>query len=249
MQRRSWVWMVGVVAVGCVPPGSAGEQDAGKGAPATPQAKATAAATVATSPDVMKIAFEDDFERPGGAPSAAPVAPPAPSGSSTVPSASPAPMAGDPGPEWMTTGPGIWRIENGHLCGEHAKNHGIWLKRTLPVNARIEFDGISMSADGDLKAEYWGDGRSFATSLSYTNATSYLTIYGGEKPVMTAQSYHFTVERADGKTVKWWVDGNEMLSWTDTAPLSGPGHDHFGFNDWDVKVCFDNVKVVPLPAP
>jgi hypothetical protein len=280
MQRRSWVWMVGVVAVGCVPPGSAGEQDAGKGAPATPQAKATAAATVATSPDVMKIAFEDDFERPGGAPSAAPVAPPAPSGSSTVPSASPAPMAGDPGPEWMTTGPGIWRIENGHLCGEHAKNHGIWLKRTLPVNARIEFDGISMSADGDLKAEYWGDGRSFATSLSYTNATSYLTIYGGwhnkfhvlarlnehgndrkeitvtpdsddprEKPVMTAQSYHFKVERADGKTVKWWVDGNEMLSWTDTAPLSGPGHDHFGFNDWDVKVCFDNVKVVPLPAP
>ena len=70
-----------------------------------------------------------------------------------------------------------------------------------------------------------------------------------EKPVMTAQSYHFKVERADGKTVKWWVDGNEMLSWTDTAPLSGPGHDHFGFNDWDVKVCFDNVKVVPLPAP
>ena len=271
--------MVGVVAVGCVPPGSAGEQDAGKGAPATPQAKATAAATVATSPDVMKIAFEDDFERPGGAPSAAPVAPPAPSGSSTVPSASPAPMAGDPGPEWMTTGPGIWRIENGHLCGEHAKNHGIWLKRTLPVNARIEFDGISMSADGDLKAEYWGDGRSFATSLSYTNATSYLTIYGGwhnkfhvlarlnehgndrkeitvtpdsddprEKPVMTAQSYHFKVERADGKTVKWWVDGNEMLTWSDPAPLAGLGHDHFGFNDWDVKVCFDNVKVVPLPT-
>jgi len=38
-----------------------------------------------------------------------------------------------------------------------------------------------------------------------------------------------------------------MLSYADTAPLTGPGHDHFGFNDWEVKVCFDNVHVVPLP--
>jgi hypothetical protein len=38
-----------------------------------------------------------------------------------------------------------------------------------------------------------------------------------------------------------------MLSWNDPQPLAGVGHDHFGFNDWDVKVCFDNVKVVPLP--
>jgi len=280
MQLRSWVWMVGMVAVGCVPPGSAGDFDAGKSTPATPQATAAPVATAAPSPDVMKTAFEDDFERAGGA-SPAPSA--APSASSTIPSVAPSGGStggGDPGPDWITTGPNIWHIESGRLCGEHARNHGIWLKRTLPVNARIEFDGTSMSADGDLKAEYWGDGRSFATSLSYTNATSYLTIYGGwhnkfhvlarlnehgndrkeitvtpdsddprEKPVMTAQSYHFKVERADGKTVKWWVDGNEMLSWTDTAPLVGVGHDHFGFNDWDVKVCFDNVKVVPLPAP
>jgi hypothetical protein len=284
MQRRSWVWMVGMAAMGCVPPGSAGEQDAGKGAPLAPQTTATAVATVTPSPDVMKTPFEDDFERPG-APPAPPVAPaqsaaPAPSGSSPMAVAPPASTAGEPGPDWITTGGSIWHIESGRLCGEHAKNHGIWLKRTLPVDARIEFDATSMSADGDLKAEYWGDGRSFATTLSYTNATSYLTIFGGwhnkfhdlarlnehgndrkeititpdsddprEKPVMTAQSYHFKVERADGKTIKWWVDGNEMLSWTDTAPLAGVGHDHFGFNDWDVKVCFDNVKVVPLPAP
>ncbi len=38
-----------------------------------------------------------------------------------------------------------------------------------------------------------------------------------------------------------------MLTFPDCAPLAGAGHDHFGFNDWDVKVCFDNVKVVPLP--
>ena len=61
-------------------------------------------------------------------------------------------------------------MEAGRLCGEHAKNHGIWLKRVLPMNARIEFDAISQSPDCDLKAEVWGDGRSYATQISYTNA-------------------------------------------------------------------------------
>lgn len=266
MSRYAPAWFLGLAAVGCVPPGSAGDQDAGK---AAPPAAAPAAPTVAPAANVMTGPFEDTFDRPAAA------APP-PASAAPGPSASAAPAGVDPGPDWMTTG-SAWRIEGGKLCGEHARNHGIWLKRVLPVNARIEFDAVSQSPDGDLKAEYWGDGRSYATSLSYTNATSYLTIFGGwhnkyhvlarinehgsdrkeitvtpnsddprEKPVVAGQSYHFKVERTDGKTVKWWVDGNEMLSWTDAAPLAGAGHDHFGFNDWDVKVCFDNVKVVPL---
>jgi hypothetical protein len=223
--------------------------------------------------EVMKVPFVDDFDH------LAVLAAPALS-SAGGPDAGDSAMPGgaEPGPDWIATLPGIWRIEGGRLCGEQAKNHGIWLKRVLPANARIEFDATSLSLDGDLKAEIWGDGRSYATALSYTNATSYLTIFGGwhnkfhvlarinehgndrkeitidprsddprEKPVVAGQSYHFKIERADGKTVRWWVDGNEMLSYADPAPLTGPGHDHFGFNDWDVKVCFDNVRVVPLP--
>ena len=49
------------------------------------------------------------------------------------------------------------------------------------MNARIEFDALSHSPDGDIKAELWGDGVSGATSVSYTNASSYLTILGGWK--------------------------------------------------------------------
>jgi hypothetical protein len=219
----------------------------------------------------MTAPFEDGFER-------APTAPAAAASGSTSQAPEGAAPPSDLGPDWTTSATASWRVEGGRLCGEHAKNHGVWLKRTLPVNARIEFDAVSQAADGDLKGEFWGDGRSFATTLSYTNATSYLTIFGGwhnkfhvlarinehgndrkeitvtpdsddprEKPVIAGQIYHFKVERADGKTIKWWVDGNEMLSWTDTAPLVGAGHDHFGFNDWEAKVCFDNVKVVPLP--
>jgi hypothetical protein len=242
---------------GCVPPGNAPPYDAGTSASSTAQARPSAAPVPTFPPvEMLKAPFEDDFEHAGSA-----------DASELEPSA-----------DWMATAPGIWHIENGRLCGEHARNHGLWLKRGLPTNARIEFDAVSQSPDGDLKAEYWGDGHSYATSLSYTNATSYLTIFGGwhntfhvlarinehaedrkqisvdknsddprEKPVNAGQLYHFKVERNDGKTVRWWVDGNEMLTYPDPAPLMGPGHDHFGFNDWDVKVCFDNVKVTPLP--
>src|SRR5262249_26221626 len=85
----------------------------------------------------------------------------------------------DPGPDWYQVGTRAWHIEDGRLCVQNAKNHGIWLRRTLPVNARIEFDAVSYSPDGDIKAEVWGDGQSAATSTSYTNATSYLVIFGG----------------------------------------------------------------------
>ncbi len=68
-----------------------------------------------------------------------------------------------------------------------------------------------------------------------------------QKPVMRGQIYHVKVERTDAKTVRYYVDTLLMATFVDTEPLMGPGHDHFGFNDWEAKVCFDNVKITPLP--
>jgi len=180
------------------------------------------------------------------------------------------------GDDWRPAS-GDWRIEGGRLCGRGAHNHPVWLDRVLPTNARIEFDATSASPDGDLKAEFFGDGMSAATGTSYNDATSYLTIFGGWKntfhvlarlnehasdrpeiritpgsdderarPVSPGQVYHFKVERADGRTVSWWIGDMLMFKFTDPDPLLGPGHDHFGFNDCEVPVCFDNVKIVPL---
>ncbi len=254
----------------------------------------------------MNAVFEDNFDRPStpahplgsvfpplamGSGSAAVSVMPSPSmvasasvAASATPSAGPSMSAmgmtppDDLGPNWRQANTSVWHIENGRLCGAHAQNHGVWLTRVLPINARIEFDAISDSPEGDLKAEVWGDGQSAATAISYTNATSYLTILGGwqnkfhvlarinehgndrkqivvdknsddprEKPVERGQSYRFKIERTDGHTVRWFVNGLEYLSYDDHEPLVGMGHDHFGFNDWNVKVCFDNVKVTPLP--
>jgi hypothetical protein len=84
------------------------------------------------------------------------------------------------GPDWNITGPG-WSVKEGRLCVSNAHNHPAWLRRRLPLNARIEFEATSASPDGDLKAEAWGDGLSSASGTSYTNATSYLVVFGGWK--------------------------------------------------------------------
>jgi hypothetical protein len=290
--------LVAVVAA-CVPPGNAVPEDSG------PAPKASAAAVFIPSIGIMTEPFFDDFERAADAAPAhtphTPHTPPAAdaaheaghaktrggdaaataaeAATPTPPLATAEPVA-DPsglGPNWRPSRTTAWRVEGGWLCGQGARNHGVWLNRVLPVNARIEFDARSESTEGDLKAEVWGDGQSGATGVSYTNATSYLAILGGwknsihvlarvnehgkdrhelhvdpesddarKRPVAKGQSYHFLIERTDGKTVRWSVNGAEMHAFSDPEPLAGRGHDHFGFNDWDAKVCFDNVRVTPL---
>lgn len=274
----------------CVPTGSAPPYDAG----------AQPAATLSFKPslNVMTAPFEDNFDRAGdagegswaaleaGGPREAkdpratllPLASESGDASATTDAAtSPAVDRSNLGPSWVQIKTNAWRVEGGKLCVQNARNHPLWLNRTLPVNARIEFDATGYSDDGDLKAEVWGDGASYATGTSYTNATSYLTILGGwkntqhvlarlnehgtdrkeirvdkdsddprQRPAQKGQTYHFKIERNDGKTVRWSVDGIEFITWNDPAPLAGQGHDHFGFNEWEAKVCFDNVKVTPL---
>ena len=229
----------------CVPAGKAPPWDAG--APKKP----VELAAFEPSAHVMTEAFYDDFTREAGV------------------------GAGD---DWLLLDTRAWRIDNGMLCVQNAHNRGAWLQRTLPPNARIEFTAFSTSPDGDLKAELWGDGVTGATGNSYTEATSYLVLFGGWKntvhafarlnehgtdrleipvvqaaddprarPVLPQRSYRFVVERTDSRTVKVAIDGLSFFTFPDSNPLRGRGHDHFGFNDWEVKVCFDDVRVTPLP--
>ena len=86
---------------------------------------------------------------------------------------------GELGSDWNITGSG-WILKDGRLCVSGAHNHPAWLRRRLPINARIEFEATSTSPEGDLKAEAWGDGSSAATGAAYRNATSYIVIFGSE---------------------------------------------------------------------
>jgi hypothetical protein len=179
-------------------------------------------------------------------------------------------------PAWLPTS-NQWRLEGGQLCGQSARNHPIWLKRSIPPNARIAFVARALTDDGDIKVEAWGDGRSFAKGSSYADATSYVFILGGWKNqlhvlarlnehdsrrlehridptekdprdfrVVPRRQYQFVIERKDGKSLIWRVDGVELFRFEDQEPLRGSRHDHFGFNNWESPVCFDDLTITPL---
>ena len=169
------------------------------------------------------------------------------------------------GQNYEKTG-GNWRIENGQLRVQGARNHPLWLLRTLPSEVRIEFDARSESPEGDIKVEVFGDGTSHAEVERY-EATSYVIIFGGwnnsrnvlarmdehgddrvlGRPleVEPGRTYHFVIERVGG-TLSVWVDGRLLVEMDDPQPLRGRGHDHFGFNNWQSQLWFDNLKITPL---
>jgi hypothetical protein len=169
------------------------------------------------------------------------------------------------GDAWRPTGD-FYRIQNGELVVSHARNHPLWLAKAIPRDAVIELDCWSNSDVGDIKLEVWGDGKSFAQTLSYT-ATSYVFIFGGwynqlsaiarmnehgadrhvrpDVRVVKGQRYHFRIERRGGH-IDWQIDGRPFLSFDDPSPLDGPDHAYLGFNDWEAELHFDNLKITPL---
>jgi hypothetical protein len=80
------------------------------------------------------------------------------------------------------------------------------------------------------------------------------TYFGPETPVVVkrqdlkvekGRTYHVRVTR-QGKLMRWELDGKPALEMNDPAPLSGNGHDRFGFSSWAGDTYFDNLVVAPL---
>ena len=156
-------------------------------------------------------------------------------------------------------GSGKWQIEDGWLTASDIKNDPLWLAQKLPEKVRVEFDAVAESAEGDLKAEIFGDGEH--------HATGYILIMGGwsnqldviarldehgddrqEQPsvkVEPKQVYRWAIERTNG-TLRWYIDGELLMTYEDDQPLRGEGHRHFAFNDWTAPVKFDNVRIYRL---
>ncbi|MDJ0762435.1 MAG: hypothetical protein QNJ97_05545 [Myxococcota bacterium] len=169
------------------------------------------------------------------------------------------------GSNWLDTGGG-YKIANGELRVQGARNKPLWLKKKLPREAKITFTARSMSPTVDIKAELWGDGRSRATELSYT-ATSYVIILGGwnntrsiiarmnehgadrkvrkTPKAQMGKPYRFMVKRSKHRLV-WHLDGAQFLEMNDPEPLEGPGHEFFAFNNWKSEVFFDDIAIYAL---
>jgi hypothetical protein len=169
------------------------------------------------------------------------------------------------GPVWRNTG-GPYEIVSGELHVAGAHNHPLWLRKRLPDDVRVSLDVRSESRDGDIKFELFGDGVSFARQSSYV-ATGYVLVFGGwrntkseiarldehgsdvsdrrDVRVERGRTYALKAERRGGR-LQWWVDGELLLEYDDPLPLKGARHDHFGVNNWETPLYFDNVRVEPL---
>lgn len=177
--------------------------------------------------DLAPIPFSDDFER------------------------------AELGPSW-TRSPG-WRIDQGQVFSAGTRNQALWLRAALPDDAVIELDARSESPAGDIKFEIYADGKNHASGYilifgGWNNTISTiarLDEHGADRQelrqrglVQMGRTYHMKVVRRD-KVIRWYVDGKLLLDYYDSEPLRGPGHDRFGFNDWEAKLYFDNLVIRP----
>ena len=53
-------------------------------------------------------------------------------------------------------------------------------------------------------------------------------LQGGDRP------YHWRLERR-GKVLSWFIDGQPFMRFEDPMPLTGKGHDRFGFSSWEAR--------------
>ncbi len=179
------------------------------------------------------------------------------------------------GPDYFNTG-GPYRVQGGALTFSRVHNHPLWLKRSLPHDVEVDFDVTARSADGDLKVELFGDGKSYESDeavekdLIYT-ASGYVFIFGGwrnSRSVLVRQNEHAwqndpsLPQRSEprvepgkryhftlsrrGGHLDWRIDGQPFLAWDDPDPLAGAGHDHFAFDGWESEAAFDDLVIKPL---
>lgn len=172
------------------------------------------------------------------------------------------------GADWYATKPDAYTLVNGALNAKGAFNHPLWLRRALPADAVIELDVWSMSSDGDLKIEIYGDGTSHAKDKGQYTSTGYVAVMGGwsnsvstlvagnehrpDRPerktpkVEVGKRYHWKLVKKGG-TVEWFVDDmtTPFLRFEGEA-LSGPGHQYLGINNWQSDAWFDNLTITPL---
>ncbi|MBI5502205.1 MAG: hypothetical protein HY907_18320 [Deltaproteobacteria bacterium] len=167
---------------------------------------------------------------------------------------------------WRATSGG-YAIENGALRAKNARNRPLWLKRRLVCDVRIDFTAWSDSPDGDIKVEVMGDGASYDPDQGSYESTGYIFIFGGwnntvstivkrdehrarlvvdeRTRVEPGRKYRWSIRFA-GSRIEWWIDDSLFLSVDDPQPLCGPGHDHFGINNWAVPVHIDDLSIAPL---
>ena len=67
------------------------------------------------------------------------------------------------------------------------------------------------------------------------------------KPLVTPGKMHTVIAENDGGKIRLTVDGAEVLKFTDSDPLKGPGHEAVGFYTWSDTLKIQKITVWTKP--
>ncbi len=159
---------------------------------------------------------------------------------------------------WSITG-GQWKIENGAVVTTGANNAPLFLNLDLPDDVVIEVDVRSETPIVDAKLELMTDGR--------THQSGYVFILGGwsnqisviarldehgtdrveKRPtgVTGPRTYRWRIEKQGGE-LRWLLDGQPYMTFSDREPLQGVGHNRLGFSNWQNHIRYDNLRIWKL---
>ncbi len=116
--------------------------------------------------------------------------------------------------------------------------HGGW-NNSQSIIARLDEHGPSLAALQQQAA-----GADLVASGVY-RADTRVRVEGQPFRVEANRTYHWRIERR-GKVLSWFIDGQPFLRFEDPIPLTGKGHDRFGFSSWQADLYFDNLRITPL---
>lgn len=155
---------------------------------------------------------------------------------------------------------GTWRVVDGALSTLGDRNLPLWLRAPLSKNVRIEFTSTATSPVLDMKVEVFGDG--------IRHESGYIVVVGGWNNTLSGIArldehegqrvmrrtrfeagvkHRWRIERTDGKTLRLFLNGEELAAYVDDKPLFGPRNDRFAFSGWESEVTFDDLTITPLP--
>lgn len=113
--------------------------------------------------------------------------------------------------------------------------HGGW-NNSISIIARLDEHGPSLAS-----LQTRANSQDLVAAGIYRNDTR-VRVESSPFKVELGRKYHWRIERR-GNVLNWFIDGKPFMRFEDPLPLTGKGHNRFGFSSWEAQLYFDNLTV------